>query len=143
MQLRRGASEFSAKHQLAILGFADALESMAEILVGSAGLNPLTVIPELRAAHVEGGVYTGIDVKGRKIADMRELGIFHPLTVAEQTLNSAVEAAILILRIGDMVLSNSCKHKDKAHDPDHNRKLHKDYKLESLEAGPEPTAKRN
>ncbi len=102
-ELRKFAEEFSGREQLAINAFADALEVIPRSLAESGGLDPIDTIVALRAAHEQKKVEAGVNVMEGGISDMTKLGVIEPLKVKTQAINSAADAAIMILRIDDVV----------------------------------------
>jgi chaperonin GroEL (HSP60 family) len=95
--------EFSGREQLAINAFADALEVIPRSLAESGGLDPIDTLVALRAAHEQKKVETGVNVMEGGIGDMIKLGVIEPLKVKTQAINSASDAAIMILRIDDVI----------------------------------------
>lgn len=65
----------------------------------------------LRAKHATEGTTWGIDGETGQLVDMKTRGIWEPLSVKLQTYKTAIETAILLLRIDDIV-SGSKKKKD-------------------------------
>ena len=104
--LRSYATTQKGREQLAIEGFADALEVIPRVLAENAGLDPIDEILALSAAQVENGSWFGLDAMSGEKADMSELGINDPLFVARQALTGATEAAITVLRIDDVLWAN-------------------------------------
>ena len=104
--LRSYATTQKGREQLAIEGFADALEVIPRVLAENAGLDPIDEILALSAAQVENGPWYGLDAMSGEKADMGELGIHDPLFVARQALTGATEAAITVLRIDDVLWAN-------------------------------------
>jgi thermosome len=102
-ELRKFAEEFSGREQLAINAFADALEVIPRSLAESGGLDPIDTIVALRAAHEQKKVEAGVNVMEGGISDMVKLGVIEPLKVKTQAINSAADAAIMILRIDDVI----------------------------------------
>jgi len=102
-ELRRWAERYSGKEQLAMLGFAEAIESIPIALAENAGMNPIDVMTELRSKHKKGDRWAGVDVRRGRVEDMRKLDVFEPLAVKEQIVKSASEAASVILRIDDII----------------------------------------
>ena len=58
---------------------------------------------EIRAKHAEGGKWFGVEAKEGKVKDMYKENVFEPLSVKEQIVKSATEAACMILRIDDVI----------------------------------------
>ena len=112
-KVREFARKLPGKEQLAALKFADALEHIPTILALTAGLDPVDAIAELRRRHDNGEIAAGVDVHGGKIADMAALNVWDPLLVKKQVIKSAVEAAIMILRIDDIIAAGAPKREEK------------------------------
>ncbi|MCC6021008.1 MAG: TCP-1/cpn60 chaperonin family protein [Thermoproteaceae archaeon] len=112
-RVREFARKLSGKEQLAALKFADALEYIPTILALSAGMDPVDAIAELRRRHDNGEITAGIDVLGGKVTDIAALNVWDPLLVKKQVIKSAVEAAIMILRIDDIIAAGAPKKEEK------------------------------
>ena len=106
LQLRRSASEEIGRSQLAIEAFASAMEIIPRSLAENSGLDPIDMLVALRAAHEAGKKNFGLDVDAGQPADMLKAGVVEPLRVKTQAINSAAEAAIMILRIDDVIASS-------------------------------------
>ncbi|MEM0049151.1 MAG: thermosome subunit beta [Candidatus Bathyarchaeia archaeon] len=103
-ELRRYAAQIGGREQLAIEAFAEALEIIPKTLAENAGLEPIDIMVELRAAHEKpDGFAYGVDVFSGKIVNMLEKGVIEPLVVKEQAIKSAAEVASMILRIDDVI----------------------------------------
>jgi len=106
LQLRRYASQQGGRVQLAIEAFAAALEIIPRSLAENAGLDPIDILVGIRAAHEAGKKTFGLDAETGKPADMLKAGIVEPLRVKSQAISSAAEAAVMILRIDDIIASS-------------------------------------
>jgi len=111
--LRDFAEKFSGREQLAILAFADAMEVIPRTLAENAGLDPIDILAELRAAHEKGNHTYGINVFEGKVEDMWEKGVVEPLKIKTQAIKSASEAAEMILRIDDVIAASKSESKGK------------------------------
>ena len=106
--LRDYAKSVGGKEQLAIEGFAEALEIVPKTLAENAGLDSLDMLVSLRAAHEKsGGFAMGVNVFEGGTTDMMENGVIEPLAVKEQAIKSAVEAATMILRVDDVIAAKA------------------------------------
>jgi thermosome len=106
-ELRSYAQRVGGKEALAINAFANAVEVIPKTLAENAGLDAIDVLVELRAKHEKSdGKSYGIDVFNGKVVDMRELGVYEPLRMKTQAIKSASEAAIMILRIDDVIAAS-------------------------------------
>jgi thermosome len=107
-KLRSYSNDVGSREQLAIQKFADALEVIPKTLAESAGMDPVETLVQLRSKHKgkDGSIY-GVDIIRNIIGDMDKNGIFEPSKVKMQAINSASEAAEIILRIDDMISSRS------------------------------------
>ena len=94
------------REQLAIQKFADALEAIPKTLSESAGMDAIDTLVQLRSKHKtkEGSVY-GVDIFKNTVGDMSKNGVYEPMKVKSQAIDSASEAAEIILRIDDMISS--------------------------------------
>jgi len=106
LRLHDFAATKGGRAQLAIEAFANALEIIPRTLAENAGLDPIDMLVELRAAHERGGKKMGLDVFEGKVSDMLDAGVVEPLRVKTQALASAAEAAIMILRIDDVIAAS-------------------------------------
>ena len=103
MGLKDYASSMSGREQIAIDAYASALEVIPTALAENAGLDPIDVMIDLRKAHKAGNRHAGINVFTGKVVDMRKENVLEPLRVGKQAISSATDAAIMILRIDDVV----------------------------------------
>ncbi len=106
-KLREYAETVGGREQLAINAFAEAVETIPRTLAESTGKDPIDILVELKTQHEKGNKYIGVDVINGNTADMRKLGIVEPLKIKTQAVNSASEAAEMILRIDDVVTSKA------------------------------------
>ncbi|MCS7368330.1 MAG: thermosome subunit, partial [archaeon GBS-70-058] len=102
-RIRKWAKTLRGKEQLAALRFADAVEAIPVTLAENAGLDPVDILVELKARHDKGEKWAGVDVIQGKVTNVWELGVIEPLIVKKQIIKSATEAAIMILRIDDVI----------------------------------------
>ncbi|MEM2925893.1 MAG: thermosome subunit beta [Candidatus Bathyarchaeia archaeon] len=117
LRIKRWADQLTGREQLAVLKFAEALESIPSALAENAGLDPIDIIVALRAAHEKGETWSGVDVFNGKISDMSKLEVLEPLIVKEQVIKSATEAATTILRIDDVIAAGKPKEEAKPPKP--------------------------
>lgn len=104
--LRKFANSLSGREQLAVLAFADALEVIPITLAENAGLDPIDMLTEVKAAHDKGQKWAGLDVFTGKVSDAWRRGVIEPLKIKTQAIKSASEVAELILRIDDVLASS-------------------------------------
>jgi thermosome len=107
LRLRAYASTVGGREQLAIEAFANAMEVIPKTLAENAGLDQIDSLVSLRSQHEKGMKTAGLDMDTGKPVDMLKLGVVEPLRVKTQAINSAAEAAIMILRIDDVIASKS------------------------------------
>ncbi len=104
MRLREHASSLSGREQLAVNKFAEAIEIIPKTLAENAGLDSMDMLVELRSQHEKGNKNAGLNVIAGKVEeDTSKTGIIEPLRVKLQAINSAVEAASMIIRIDDVI----------------------------------------
>jgi thermosome len=107
LRLRAYASTVGGREQLAIEAFANAMEVIPKTLAENAGLDQIDSLVSLRSQHEKGVKSAGLDMDTGKPVDMLKLGVVEPLRVKTQAINSAAEAAVMILRIDDVIASKS------------------------------------
>jgi thermosome len=105
LRLRDYAASVGGREQIAIDAFASALEVVPTALAENAGLDPIDVLIELRKAHKSGKVNAGVNVFTGKVTDMKKEKVLEPLRVGKQGIGSATDAAVMILRIDDVIAS--------------------------------------
>jgi len=106
LRLREYAATVGGRAQLAIEAFAAALEIIPRTLAENAGLDPIDMLVELRSEHEAGQKTAGLDVFEAKPTDMLVAGVIEPMRVKTQAIASAAEAAVMILRIDDVIASS-------------------------------------
>lgn len=104
--LRDYATTIGGREQLAVEAFADALESIPRTIAENAGLDQIDALVALRAAHDAGMSTAGVDVRTGDAVDMAAVGVVEPLRVKTQAISSATEAAVMILRIDDVIAAS-------------------------------------
>ena len=104
-RLKDYADAISGREQLAVAAFAEALEVVPKTLAENAGLDSIDSLVDLRAAH-ENSPYMGLDVFEGEVTDMYKAGVIEPQRVKKQAIQSAAEAAEMILRIDDVIASS-------------------------------------
>jgi thermosome len=102
--LRAGANAATGRKALAVEAFADAVDAIPRTLAENAGLDPIDAIVDLRARHEREGV-AGIVIDGAAVAvtDPRSEHVVDPAAVKREALESATEAATMVLRIDDVI----------------------------------------
>ena len=105
-KIRDWVSTLTGREQIAAEKYAESLEIIPLTLAQNAGMDPIDAMTDLRAKQSRGSKWTGIDVRSAKIADISKLEILEPLSVKEQIIKSATEAASMILRIDDVIASS-------------------------------------
>jgi thermosome len=106
LRLREFAASQEGRSQLAIEAFANALEIIPRTLAENAGLDPIDMLVELRSEHENGKKTAGLNVFEAKAVDMLDAGVVEPMRVKTQAIASAAEAAIMILRIDDVIAAS-------------------------------------
>src|SRR2546425_902660 len=105
--LRDYASTVGGREQIAIEAFADAVEIIPRTLAENAGLDPIDTLIELRKEHKKGNKHAGVNVFTGKVSDMRKENVVEPIRVGAQAIASATEAAVMIIRIDDVIAAQA------------------------------------
>jgi len=103
MQLKEWADSLDGREQLAVKRYAEALEAIPLTIAENAGMDPIDSMASLRSRHSQGKRTTGIDARNTRVADMLAANVVEPVSVKEQVIKSATEAACMILRIDDVI----------------------------------------
>jgi thermosome len=107
-RLRDFATKLPGREQLAVLKYADALESIPLTLAENAGMETIDVQVELRAKHAQGRTWLGVNARTGKVADMMD-EVVEPLAVKEEIIRAATEASCMMLRVDDVLASGKSK----------------------------------
>jgi thermosome len=107
LALRDFASTVGGREQIAIEAFADAVEVIPRTLAENAGLDPIDILIELRQQHKKGNKNAGINVFSGKVSDMKKENVIEPIRVGSQAISSATDAAVMVLRIDDVIAAKS------------------------------------
>ncbi|MCD4844200.1 MAG: thermosome subunit [Methanosarcinales archaeon] len=102
MKLNEYASTLSGREQLAVTAFAEAVEGVPRSLIENAGLDPVDILVRIRSEHKKGNKTVGINVLTGKVMDMKHTNVVEPLKVKIQSIQSATDAAAMILRVDDV-----------------------------------------
>ncbi|MFB6150289.1 MAG: thermosome subunit alpha [Haloarculaceae archaeon] len=102
--VRDEAAGVEGRKQLAVEAFADAVDVLPRTLAENTGMDPIDALVDLRAEHESEGI-AGIISEGQTgvIDDPVELGVLDPAAVKHEAVESATEAATMIVRIDDVI----------------------------------------
>ncbi|CAJ35233.1 thermosome subunit alpha [Methanocella arvoryzae] len=111
LRLKQYAMTVKGKEQLAIDAFASAMEVIPKALATNAGLSPIDMMIALKSKHgAKDGKNFGLNVYKGKPMDMLKEGVVEPMKLKTQAIQSATEAAIMILRIDDILAAAQTKN---------------------------------
>jgi T-complex protein 1 subunit delta len=85
--------------------YAEALEVVPYTLAENAGLNPISIVTELRNRHAQGEKYVGINVRRGGLSNILDENVLQPLLVTHSAISLATECVRMILKIDDVVIS--------------------------------------
>jgi len=109
MKIKEFADTCPGLDQYAIRGFAKALEFVPRTLARNCGQYDVSdVLASLGAAHANGQNTMGVDVTGESIngiKDVSEETIFDLLATKQSALTFAIDSAITILRVDQIIMS--------------------------------------
>jgi chaperonin GroEL (HSP60 family) len=105
--VRQQAAGIEGRKQLAVEAFADAVETLPRTLAENAGMDPIDAVVDLRARFDAEG-RAGVIALGQsgEIGDPVEHGVLDPAAVKREAIESATEAATMIVRIDDVIAAN-------------------------------------
>jgi len=115
--LNEKAKSITGVHQWPYRAISRALEVIPRTLIQNCGASTIRTLTALRAKHAQPNSSTwGIDGNTGTIVDMKTFGVWEPVSVKLQVYKTAIETAILLLRIDDIV-SGVKKQQDVAGGP--------------------------
>ena len=97
------AKGMSGKQAIAVEAFGRALRQLPTIICDNAGYDSAELVTNLRSEIYNGATTSGLNMFAGKVDDMDKLGVTEAFRVKEQALNSATEAAEMILRVDNIV----------------------------------------
>eukprot|EP00286_Rhodomonas_abbreviata_P024458 CAMPEP_0181292592 /NCGR_PEP_ID=MMETSP1101-20121128/2592_1 /TAXON_ID=46948 /ORGANISM="Rhodomonas abbreviata, Strain Caron Lab Isolate" /LENGTH=526 /DNA_ID=CAMNT_0023397079 /DNA_START=51 /DNA_END=1631 /DNA_ORIENTATION=- len=103
LQLTQWAKTLTGVHSYCARAFAEALEIIPYTLAENSGINPISMVTELRSRHKQGDFAGGINVRNGTICDMWAEKIVQPLLVNTSEISLATECVGMILKIDDLI----------------------------------------
>mmetsp|Transcript_60894 Transcript_60894/g.119409 ORF Transcript_60894/g.119409 Transcript_60894/m.119409 type:complete len:553 (-) Transcript_60894:255-1913(-) len=116
--LRKLADDTDSLDQYAIRKFGEAFECIPRVLADNSGQDSTNLVSALYAVHGKaGGTHLGVDIEGANIKaqagkgagkgvkDMAASGVFDLLSTKESAIRLAVDAALTILRVDQIIMS--------------------------------------
>jgi thermosome len=107
MKIRDYAQTVGGRVQLAIEAYAAAYESIPRALAENSGFDPIDKLVELKNVHSMGRKNAGLNVYEGKVVDMLAEGVIEPLRSKRQSIQSASETAVMLIRVDDMMITQS------------------------------------
>jgi len=105
--IREESAGVEGRKQLAVEAYADAVDLIPRTLAENTGMDPIDALVDLRA-EFDAGNLAGIISEGQTgiVADPIEHGVLDPAAVKREAIESATEAATMIVRIDDVIASS-------------------------------------
>lgn len=101
--VRERAREVDDRRALAVEAYADAADRLVAALARNGGQDPLTVLPDIRAAQSEGTDAAGLVYPAGTVGDCRAAGVLDPAPVVRDVYLYATDVAVRLLRIDDTI----------------------------------------
>jgi thermosome len=102
--IRSKAAGVEGRKQLAVEAFADAVDMLPRTLAENVGMDAIDALVDLRARfETEGRAGIVATERSGEITDPVEAGVFDPADVKREAIQSATEAATMIIRIDDVI----------------------------------------
>lgn len=108
------AAQTPGKESLAMEAFAKALRQLPVIIADNGGFDSAQLLSELRALHAQGKSTYGLDMELGTVGDMAKLNIVEAFIAKRQVLNSAAEAAEMIVRV-DSIIKQAPRRREADH----------------------------
>lgn len=106
-ELNQRAKTMTGVEQWPYKAVARSLEIIPATLIQNCGGNTIRLLTQLRAKHASGEHGFGINGETGEVVKSEDLKVYEPLAVKLQAYKTAIETAILLLRIDDIV--SGCK----------------------------------
>jgi thermosome len=102
--IREESAGIEGRKQLAVEAYADAVDVLPRTLAENTGMDSIDALVDLRA-ELEAGNRYGIISEGQTgvVDDPIEHGVLDPAAVKEEAVESATEAATMLVRIDDVI----------------------------------------
>ncbi|KAM5464457.1 T-complex protein 1 subunit eta [Microsporum audouinii] len=91
------------KQQAVVKAFAKALEVIPRQLCDNAGFDATDILNQLRVEHKKGNIWAGVDFDKEGVRDNMKAFVWEPSLVKVNAIQSAVEAACLILSVDETI----------------------------------------
>lgn len=104
-QLMKEANLLAGVEQFVYHEFAQALEVIPTTLAENAGLNPISVVTDLRNRHENGEKNAGVSVRRSSASNTWDEHVLQPVLVSTSAISLASECVKSILRIDDIAFS--------------------------------------
>lgn len=97
------AAKTTGKVSLAMEAYARALREIPKAVADNGGYDSSLLVTQLRAEHAAGRHSYGLDMNAGIVGDMQQLGVLESFQSKLQSLESASEAAQMIIRVDEIV----------------------------------------
>lgn len=84
--VNNAAAKTPGKESVAMEAFAKALQQLPTTIADNAGFDSAQLVAELRASHVSGNTFSGLDMDNGRVACMKTLGITESFVVKRQVI---------------------------------------------------------
>lgn len=105
--------DLSGKEKEVVIAFSDALLTIPKALIENMGGDVIELLGELEKKNSEEPGKWGFDAQLGEIVDVDDVELIDPLRVKKYVLSTAVDAAVTILRIDDVIASKPKKEEAK------------------------------
>lgn len=109
--LMKRSSHIASEIQRPYKAVAQSLGVIPKTLLENCDISPLRTMPLLRAKHaIKGSEYLGINGETGEMTSMKDLKIWEPIMVKSQVYKTAIETAIMLISIDDIVSGTKNKN---------------------------------
>jgi len=106
------ANRTSGKRALAMEAFARALRQIPAVLSENGGYDSSELVAQLKSEHYSGNTKAGLDLRNGTVGNIEELNVLESFKVKVTVLQSAAEAAEMILRVDNVVKAAPRRRED-------------------------------
>jgi len=96
----------SSRTQVVMEGFANAVKRLVFVLSKNCGMDPITTVSDIRAAHHRGEETVGIVQPAGRLGETVSSGVLDPMAIRKQVYTTAIEVSNQLVRIDGMADAN-------------------------------------
>eukprot|EP00461_Guttulinopsis_vulgaris_P004783 UN04785 len=107
LEIMKRSKDYLGADQMAVAGFAEALDAVPIALAENSGLSPIQSLAIVKSQQIAtGNPYIGVDCNQKGTSDMKEQKVFETLVGKCKQFQLATQLVRMILKIDDVILND-------------------------------------